>query len=174
MSRTYTIEPDDDYEHYEDDLVTITYSNQSRYRLGTKAINLTQFEQIGKRDGLIALPVYAYVHGGAAISTKPFSCSWDSGRSGWAYMSKNAAIREFGKKILTKAARAKAEAYIEAVVKEFSSVLEGDVWVIKVFENDECVECVGGFVGYDHAVEEAENMVKGARCPIDWGRHEPT
>lgn len=168
MSRTYTITHDADYEPYEDDLVTITYSNRSRYRLGDTPISTDEFEELSKRDDIVALPVYAYVHSGAAISTKPFSCSWDSGRSGWAYMDKEAAIREFGKKILTKAARAKAEAYIEAVVKEFSSVLEGDVWVIKVFENDECVECVGGFVGYDYAVEEAENMVKGDRCPIDW------
>lgn len=127
MPRTYTPTADDDYEHYEDDLVTITYSNRSRYKLGTEAISTEEFEALGERDDIVALPVYAYVHSGLTIATTPFSCPWDSGRSGWAYMSRESAIKEFGKKILTKAVRAKAEAYIKAVVDEYASYLEGDV-----------------------------------------------
>ena len=73
----------------------ITYNSIS-YRLGNEPVSLERFEAIDrgiKRGDLIGLPVYAYVHSGETISTEPFSCPWDSGRSGWVYCTTEAALR---------------------------------------------------------------------------------
>ena len=79
-------------------LGAITYKDSSRYRLGNEPVSLEKFEAITRgieRGDLIGLPVYAYVHSGATIATTPFSCPFDSGRSGWVYCTLEAAL-EYG------------------------------------------------------------------------------
>lgn len=80
-------------------LGSITYADHSRYTLGTERISLDRFEQIGRmidKGEYIGLPVYAYIHSGEQISTSPFTCPFDSGRSGWIYCTVSAALR-FGR-----------------------------------------------------------------------------
>lgn len=74
----------------------ITYKGSSPYRLGNEPVSLGRFEQITKdinAGELIGLPVYAYVHSGETISTQPFTCPFDSGRSGWVYCTLKAALK---------------------------------------------------------------------------------
>ena len=74
----------------------ITYNVHSRYRLGNEPVSLERFEAITKgveRGDLIGLPVYAYVHSGETIATTPFSCPFDSGRSGWVYCTLEEALK---------------------------------------------------------------------------------
>ena len=40
-------------------------------------------------DQYVILPLYLYDHSGITISTRPFSCPWDSGQVGWIYASKD-------------------------------------------------------------------------------------
>lgn len=141
----------------------------SRETLGTENVSRDRLYEISKgiRDGsLIGLPVYAYVHSGATIRTAPYSCPWDSGQSGFVYASKDDAIKEFGKKILTAKAKAKAIACLEAEVESFDQWLRGDVYgyVVERLTLDEDGE-VGdaedldscwGFYGLDYVIEEAK------------------
>jgi hypothetical protein len=47
-------------------------------------------------DGILAiLPLYLYQHSGLTIQTTPFSCRWDSGQVGWAYVTDTCA-KEMG------------------------------------------------------------------------------
>jgi len=48
---------------------------------------------IKREDAAVVLPLYLYDHSGITISTTPFSCPWDSGRVGFAVVSKEK-IRE--------------------------------------------------------------------------------
>lgn len=114
-----------------DNLGKITYRKGSSYVLGTEAVNMGRYEEItlGIENGtLIGLPVYAYVHSGSTIATTPFSCPWDSGRSGWVYCTKEEAIKEFGKKTCTPAVKAKALKCLQCEVETFAQYLEGDVY----------------------------------------------
>lgn len=48
----------------------------------------------GLSDVLYITPIYIYDHSGVTISTSPFSCSWDSGQAGFAYISKSTISQE--------------------------------------------------------------------------------
>jgi len=119
-------------EQPEDDLVEITYMARSRYMLGTKAITEDQAWELGERmknECLVGIPVYAYVHSGSTIrcseTGNPFSCPWDSGRSGLAYIDMSKVDAEFGE---GPEAVEKAKAYIRDFVETFDAWLRGEVY----------------------------------------------
>lgn len=88
---TIRIVPDEDVEPPHD-VIEIYYLKQSRHILGNRGVFRDEMDQMFKRVNsgeLYGLPVYAYVHGGVALSSKPFSCPWDSGLSGIAVASKD-------------------------------------------------------------------------------------
>jgi hypothetical protein len=156
-----------------DEPFKIAYLKSSRYTLGTEAVSEEEMEEIAKgikRKSLIGLPVYAYIHGGATIragSGNPFSCPWDSGQSGFVYISAEDAkkeYKEFGVRYWRKA----AEKCCRGVVEDYDQYLTGDVWGIvikrKGEEEDpegEEIESVWGFYGSEYATEEAKRM-------LDW------
>jgi hypothetical protein len=112
----------------------IVYLNRSRNVLGYRGVSEDEMDRIAKgvRSGdLIGLPVFAYVHGGATIraaESNPFHCPWDSGQSGFVYCTKETAIKEFGRKVLTKKAKDDCLKYLKAQVGEFASYLEGECY----------------------------------------------
>ena len=48
------------------------------------------------QSNVVLLPLYLYDHSGITMSTKPFSCRWDSGHVGWIYCTKERLISETG------------------------------------------------------------------------------
>lgn len=134
----------------------------NRYTLGSEEVSQDRLQEIGEEIAagtLIGLPVYAYIHGGVALSTGSFSCKWDSGQSGWVYMTEEDAVKVYGK---CDDIKDKALAYCEAIVEEWHHYLSGDVYgyVVEVlaegddengdsgWENDD--GCCG-FYGSEHA-----------------------
>jgi hypothetical protein len=76
-------------------------------------------------DPALILPLYLYDHSGLTISTKPFSCKWDSGQIGFIFVSKTNARREFPltskhNKALSGIKRALVGAYGETPIHEES------------------------------------------------------
>lgn len=154
---------DDAYaEAPEDDACHIGFLSSSRYCLGTKRCTSEELQAIEKSKA-VWLPVYAYVHSGSTISTKPFSCLWDSGQSGIAWMAYEDALlifgeHKFGKRVLTAAGRAKAEEYIRGTVECFDKWLTGEAcgWVITDTQTGEEVDSCWGY--YDRKYCEQEML----------------
>lgn len=168
-----------DPEPPENDIVKIAYLNRSRYTLGDEAVSEERMDEIGQqvREGkLVGVPVWAYVHSGATISTgkklkggkgvlrmNPFNCPWDSARSGWAYMKREDALREWGNKRLSEKQRQKAEFYIDGVVDEFDMYLRGECYgivVMDVRDGQKELESCWGFYGWDYTEAEAARMAQ--------------
>lgn len=76
----------------------------------------------------IILPLYLYDHGGITISTRPFSCPWDSGQVGWIYVSKADVCKEYGVKRITPKVRKQAVSVLEAEVEEYDIFLRGEIY----------------------------------------------
>jgi hypothetical protein len=74
-------------------------------------------------DLAVCLPVYMYEHSGIAVSTKPFSCPWDSGRIGFIFVSKDKLRKEYGVKRVTASLVDKATRILEAEVEEYNQYL---------------------------------------------------
>lgn len=137
----------------------IYYFNKSRYRLGTAPVSSDKLDEIVlkiRQGELIGLPVYAYVHSGVALGTTPFSCSFDSGLSGFIACSHEDVTNWYG-------AEMPKEEVIEVLrneVEEFSKFLAGDVYVIKILVDGEEKEIVGGHYGFDYAVTCAKELAQ--------------
>lgn len=163
----------------------IAYVGRSRYLLGDEACDLEELDMI--RDGiargeLVGMPVFAYVHSGTtlkAAETNPFSCPWDSAQSGFVYMTKAEAIKEWGAKVMTATVLAQALDYLVDLVDTFSSYLSDECYgfVIERLTLDEDgdvtsaeqLDSCWGFIGdidycKDEAVQQAANFVEEDTC----------
>lgn len=142
-----------------DEGVFITYNAQSRYTLGNTPTDAEENQRIGERiqsGELIGLPVYAYIHGGVALSTGAFSCPWDSGQSGFIYVNKATALSWHGGKILTAKKREQTLKNLRAIVESFGAWVNGECYGYSVEDADgETLDSCWGFVGYDYAAESA-------------------
>jgi hypothetical protein len=142
-----------------DNLGQIAYSS-SRYTLGTEAVSKDRLDEIaaGIEDGsLIGLPVYAYVHSGATISTSPFGCRWDSGQSGFVYCSASDAEDEWAG---DPHFRANALRVLQGEVETFDQYLRGDVYGYTITDKDgDEVDSCWGYYGIEYAEEEARSAL---------------
>jgi hypothetical protein len=100
----------------------------------------TKFEALVNRwitDNCAILPVYLYDHSGVTISTRPFSCPWDSGQVGFIYVTRET-CEETGENFDA------AEKILKAEIETLDQYLTGDVWHY----------CISEFAGSDEELEE--------------------
>lgn len=150
------------------DNVGIMLCSHRRYAFGDEQINSDNYNSWREvasdlcKDAAVVLPLYVYDHSGLSMSTKPFNCRWDSGQVGWIYCTKEKAIKEWGRKYLTKNVVNKAAAYLRSEVETYSQYLSGDVWgyVIEDDETGEEVESCWGFYGHEDCEQEGEACLK--------------
>lgn len=118
--------------------------------------------------------VYMYDHSGRELSTTPFSCSFDSGQVGFAFVTKETALHEFGQGTteLTPEIIEKCRVRIKGEIETYNMYLAGDVWYFvikeiiqavgsngKKYEIEEEVESIGGYYGYEYCLAEAKSSV---------------
>lgn len=140
-----------------------------RYNLGDKH-ELTldeamEHEEMLDRRGDVVLPLFLYDHSGITISTSPFSCSWDSGKVGYIYVTREKIRKEYGWKRLTKARRENIESYLRSEVETYDDYLTGNVYgYIIEHEKEKNISGCSGFYGYDR---EKSGLLEAARNEID-------
>jgi len=117
-------------------------------------INKKVWEILDKH--LIILPLYLYDHSGITISTKPFSCPWDSGQVGFIYVEKKKVKEEWGWKRLTPDRIKKIERFLKAEVEVYDQYLRGDVYGFECeykypfsLEHEDFFDSCWGFYGSD-------------------------
>lgn len=112
--------------------------------------------------------LYLYDHSGLTISTAPFSCRWDSMLVGFILISRENVLKNWNISKFTnnRYLAKKADAYIEASVKEYDQFLRGDIYgyVISDDEGNELDSC-WGLYGLDYAIEQAQEAAENCRIP---------
>ena len=132
----------------------------NRYSLGDKnhgfdSANYDSWSVLEKdiqknHDAVIILPLYLYDHSGITISTKPFSCRWDSGQIGFIFVSKKVLRNVYGKKRISKKLIGEVTKYLENEVDTYDDYLTGNVWGFEVTnDKDEIINSCWGFFGED-------------------------
>ncbi len=143
----------------ENDNICVFHIGHSRYAFGDENYNdidsIMEAQKQAIADGDIVLPLYMYEHGGITISLGEFGCCWDSGQCGFIQVPKKTMIKEFGKKIFTKALKAKALDWAKMEVEEMDKFVRGEVFGYIVDNDDSC----WGYYSIDDAMEEAEGIV---------------
>jgi len=137
------------------------------------ASHVPDIEQALEMTGqAILLPLYLFDHSGITMSTKRFSCPWDSGKVGFIFVSKAQARSEFSWKRLSAARLAKLNTHLEGEVEVYDQYLRGDVWGFKVTEGDQEDSC-WGFFGDDPLTNGIfDYLSDNARALIQAGQYE--
>jgi len=145
-----------------DNLGHIVYWSD-RYNLGDERIyDVDEFLKEHKDD--IVLKVYAYIHSGIALRTAPFDClpafhaQFDSGHSGFIYVSKEDVLKEYGN--LSDETIERVKNCLQGEIETFSKYLNGEVYgfIIKIGEN--IIDSCWGFDDYDYCLSEARSIAK--------------
>jgi hypothetical protein len=139
----------------EDDNLGTMVCFHRRYNLGDKheynSDNYSSWNEmkkaIQKDKTCVILPLYLYDHSGITISTKPFSCQWDSGQVGWIVVSKEKVRKEYGVKYITYKILDRVKRVLEAEVKTYDQYLTGDVYGYRISKITKCE------LGHEHEEE---------------------
>jgi len=149
-----------------DNLGEITYNKSARNVLGTHPKSAEQDAEIARMvrdEEAYGLPVWAYVHSGSTIKaalTNPFGCPWDSGRSGWVYVMRDKALKEFGRKLPSRKLKFRILDVLKGEVETFNQWLNGDVYGYRIELNGEQVDSCWGMYGLDYCVEEVTSLLE--------------
>lgn len=110
---------------------------------------------------IIYLPLYLYDHSGITISTKPFSCQWDSGQVGYIYITYEDIRKEYNTKKVTKEIKEKVLAILKLEVEIYDRYLTGQVFGFVVEDNKgEVIDsCWGYFDTPEEIIEYVEETV---------------
>jgi hypothetical protein len=124
-------------------------------------------------DPAICKKVYMYDHSGITINTTGFSCPWDSGVIGIAFITKEDLRKNYGKKRITKALLAKAEKLLDGEIKEYDQYLRCDIYGFvlesvneKGYVTDTIDSCFGFYGDYikealsEYIGEEHKELIK--------------
>jgi len=139
----------------------------SRYNLGDEH-NFSgpdELVEFVKQENIIALPLYLYDHSGITISTKPFSCRWDSGQVGYIYVTKDRVREEYNVKKVSKKLIKRVTDVLQSEVEVYDNFLTGEVYFYSIEDSDgDSVDSCGGFYGTDF---ENNGLLEYARNAID-------
>jgi hypothetical protein len=148
---------------YDDNLGTMVCMTRN-YTLGDVQGNPAE---VLSEAGPIAcqLILYLYDHSGITISTKPFSCQWDSGPVGVIYMTEAVAIDNFGKAWCEE----QVKRCLEAEVEQYDHYLKGECYGYIVEDmNGETLDSCWGFIGdEEYCRSEMQDMAKWHIKQID-------
>ncbi len=110
-----------------------------------RAVDNAMLNVISKK--YIMLPLYLLDYSGLAMKTTSFHDPWDSGQVGWIYVSKEAALKEFGGEKMTASIRQKAEDLMRSEVAVYDSYLRGECYGFELYKNGELEDSCWGFIG---------------------------
>lgn len=175
-----------------ENLGTMVYSHR-RYSLGDKDMNADpifwleeqlniahkhvytneRFSDLNRQflSKNLALPLYLYDHSGLCMSTKPFSCPWDSGQVGYICVDKEKARKEFKVKQISPKLKKSILMYLQSEVDLFNHYLQNEVYGFQILdEGDNEIHSCYGFYGTDfmnngmkdHIPEELHDQLRNA------------
>ena len=101
-------------------------------------------------DVAIIKPVYLYSHSGETISTKPFTCRWDSGQIGFVVITKKLIRQEYSTKYVLKKHIALAESVLDGEIETLDTFVTGEIYGFELEDEDEnTLDSCYGFFGSD-------------------------
>lgn len=157
---TVTIEivPDSDSETPRSwsNLGTMLYLRNRSYTFGDREATQEEMQAILADKDMIALPMYAYMHGSVVMNTVGYSCPWDSAQVGIIFVSKEAIRKEWKVKRISAKLMETVLSNLRGEVNTYSQWLNGEVYGYRIKdESGEEIESCYGFYGVEEAEQEA-------------------
>lgn len=177
---TIQIEQDQDAEspRTSHDCLGIMVAFHKRYNLGDSCHGFSEQDYSSwaeleaaievRHKPVVILPLYLYDHSGLRIKVGSFQgllpqghAEFDSGQIGFIFVSREAALKEYGGKKLTAKKLAQARMVLEGEVETYDQYLRGDVYGYAVKDAGEHLDSCWGFYGYDYCLQEARSVADG-------------
>jgi len=136
-----------------------------RYNLGNSGRFTTPDEVVAyaRQTQSLLFPLFMYDHSGIVLSLSnshyPFTDQWDAGQLGFILVDREKALKEFGKKRLTKQLKQRIGQIIEAEVETYNQYLAGDVYGYVVSRDGEHIDSCWGYYGQDDCMNEAKSII---------------
>ena len=136
-----------------------------QYNLGNSKRFETPEEVVeyAKKTNSMLFSLYLYDHSGIALSLSnshyPFNDRWDAGQVGFVLVDREKALKEYGKKKLSKQLRQRISQVIEGEVETYNQYLSGDVYGYVVSKDREETDSCWGYYGIDCCLDEAKGIV---------------
>lgn len=110
-----------------------------------RAVDNALLSVIRKKN--VVLPVHLYDHSGLTVSTRPFSCPWDSGQVGWIHASRDTILEAYGGQKLTRAKLERAQTRLRGEVDEYDHYLRGDCVGFELYKGGKMEDSCWGILG---------------------------
>jgi hypothetical protein len=114
------------------DNVGIIYTVNSRY---------IECEGEPPSENDIKLPVYIHSRGNIVISTRLFSCKWDSDQIGVVYATEQTVNNEYKGNV------DQVIKILQSEIRELNDYAQGEVWGYEVVEDGDIIDSCYGFIG---------------------------
>jgi hypothetical protein len=161
----YEILNDEDPQHPRkefDVFGTILYTS-SRYELGDERVSAEEIQSKTQDTSVIALPVFAFIHGSVTLNTGGFDCPWDSGQCGIIYITKDKVRETFKVKRISTTLLKQVRETLQSEVKTYSQYLSGEVYGYRILnDQNEEVDSCWGFYGLENVEAEAKEALQRA------------
>ncbi len=110
------------------------------------------------------VPLYLLDHSGLALRTMPFSCLWDSGQVGLAFVTREDVLREYDD--LSEESIERAKRVLAAEIKTYCDYISGNVYGYSITDpyGEELDSCWGY---YGDVWEEDSSLLEEIRASID-------
>lgn len=119
----------------------------NRYNIGDKNPfgNPQEAQEYFEENKSIVLPVYMYDHSGVTLSTKPFSCPWDSGQVGFIYCDLSKALKEFNAAEVSDDLIEKVKKSLQCELEVYDKYQRGEVfgYIVKDSSGEDIDSCWG-------------------------------
>ena len=116
-----------------------------------------------KKTGSLLFPLYMYDHGGIVLSMDncryPFNDPWDAGQLGYILVDREKALKELGKKRMTRKLKKRITEIISAEVDTYNQYLSGEIYGYVIEKENEQIDSCWGFYGIDSVEAEARSVV---------------
>lgn len=130
----------------DDNLGTLSCRQHRRYSFGDEQFPGSIEDFVASLPkGSLVVPVYMYDHGNIAISTTPFSCSFDSARLGVIWAEPKKIRSEYGR--LTASNLDRARGVLEGEVEVYGQYVSGEAYGISIQRDGEDPDECWGFFG---------------------------
>lgn len=120
-------------------------------------------------DPAVILPLFVYDHSGLSMRTfrHGYHSAWDCGQVGFIYVSKEDVRKEWNVNRISSKLLENVTNLLEGEVEAYSQYLEGDVYVVSLYEGEfedegdleESIDCMGGCYGYEETLKEAKSQI---------------
>lgn len=149
----------------------------SRYELGDVQIKDEDDLNEKLQSAIIKLPLFLYDHSGLSISTStqyPYNDRWDAGKVGYIIVTRDALLKEYSQKRISKKLIEKATSLLVGEVSTYDQYLRGDVYGFIEYKIEKCsldeehkedVNSCWGFYGSDL---EQNGIFDGEYKKEDW------